>query len=165
MGLVICLGEAISILPVPVCYIDQETVPLDGEDAVLVHTRYFPEGAQDLALPCILIRTPYGREFLALSAARFASRGYCVIAQDCRGRSQGSTGDEFIPVSREQSDGVATLKWIEQQPFCSGSIGMFGMSYLGICQVLLKHDDNKRVLTVCRWLLYSGPSSTMLRRR
>ncbi|SPQ94000.1 unnamed protein product (mitochondrion) [Plasmodiophora brassicae] len=110
-------GEAISILPVPVCYIDQETVPLDGEDAVLVHTRYFPEGAQDLALPCILIRTPYGREFLALSAARFASRGYCVIAQDCRGRSQGSTGDEFIP-----------------QPFCSGSIGMFGMSYLGICQ-------------------------------
>ena len=52
--------------------------------------------------------------------------------QSCRG-TFGSTG-KFDPHHDEQRDGLATLEWIKQQPWCDGSIGTFGMSYLGYTQ-------------------------------
>ncbi len=90
--------------------------------------------------PTILIRTPYGRNandssfglLLSLVAQRFAERGYHVIVQDVRGRfeSQG----EFTPYFNEKEDGLATLEWIDRQPWSNGVVGTWGSSYLGIVQ-------------------------------
>eukprot|EP00474_Spongospora_subterranea_P010432 CRZ10890.1 hypothetical protein [Spongospora subterranea] len=125
-------GETLTILNVPIVY-DNGVVNIG--DHVLNHVRYWPESLTASPMPCILIRSPYGGGIAALTASRFSSRGYCVIVQDCRGRHHGrASDDEFIPVRSEREDGIGTIRWISEQPFCNGSIGMYGLSYLGICQ-------------------------------
>ncbi len=90
--------------------------------------------------PTILIRTPYGRRlgadmmgmFAIFVGHRFAEQGFHVLIQDVRGRFD-SEG-EFEPFVNERVDGLATLAWIETQPWFNGAIGMWGPSYLGYVQ-------------------------------
>src|SRR5579859_4795081 len=87
------------------------------------------EGAE----PIILMRSPYGRGSIwGLGARVFAERGYQVVIQSCRGT--GGSGGEFDAYRNEMQDGLATIAWIEQQPWFSGKLAMFGPSYLGIAQ-------------------------------
>ena len=93
---------------------------------------YRPKGLQ--SAPVILIRTPYHKRNLLygyeLTGGLFASQGYAVLIQDVRGkyRSQGS----FYPSIHEGADGEDTIRWIARQPWCSGRIGLFGISYNGL---------------------------------
>jgi uncharacterized protein len=83
--------------------------------------------------PIVLMRSPYGRTgFWGLGARVFAERGYQVLIQSCRGTG-GSEGD-FNAYRHEIEDGLTTLAWLEQQPWFSGKVAMFGPSYLGIVQ-------------------------------
>jgi uncharacterized protein len=79
-------------------------------------------------------RSPYGKgAFIAGSTAYpLASQGFNVVLQCCRG-TQGSTGT-FDPHHDEQRDGLATLNWIKQQPWCNGVLATHGGSYLGYTQ-------------------------------
>lgn len=77
--------------------------------------------------PVILLRTPYGRETIMISAESFASRGYAVVVQDVRGR--GGSGGKFDPFNQEVNDGYDTLKWLTEQFWCDGNVGMIGGSY------------------------------------
>jgi uncharacterized protein len=90
--------------------------------------------------PTILIRTPYGRTgMLARVLTRpFAERGYQVLLQACRGTA--GSGGEFDPFGRERPDGLATLDWVERQPWFHGNLLTFGPSYLGYAQWALAPD-------------------------
>lgn len=83
--------------------------------------------------PVIILRTPYGKDNRDHTypeiASVFASQGYVVIIQDVRGR-YGSEGD-YTPFINEERDGKDTLAFIQEQSFCSGSMALFGFSYLG----------------------------------
>lgn len=92
---------------------------------------WLPTGAVR-PLPCVFIRTPYGRQNSGNSYRRFVQRGYAVVIQDVRGRS-GSEGD-WEPLTCETEDGSDTLDWIAAQFWCDGNIGMIGGSYLGYVQ-------------------------------
>jgi putative CocE/NonD family hydrolase len=83
-------------------------------------------------VPAILIRTPYGRKAQAALGGFWASRGYALIVQDCRGR--GDSEGEWEPFLNERKDGFDTIDWIAKQPWCSGRIGMIGASYGGYVQ-------------------------------
>src|ERR1022692_2327719 len=97
----------------------------------LLTDRYWPRG--NGGEPVIVMRSPYGRNAVwALAARLFAERGYQVIVQSCRGTG-GSEG-EFDAYRHEAHDGLATLAWIEAQPWFSGKLAMAGPSYLGIVQ-------------------------------
>ena len=61
-----------------------------------------------------------------------AERGFQVFIQSCRGTA--GSGGEFIPQVNEQRDGLATLRWLREQPWCNGTIATSGMSYLGYTQ-------------------------------
>ncbi|MFN8464633.1 MAG: CocE/NonD family hydrolase [Caldilineaceae bacterium] len=105
----------------------------------LATDRYEPAGVA--VGPTILMRTPYskgaaGSLVAGLFAYQFATHGYHVVVQDCRGRfgSQDGAGGEFIPFLHEADDGAATLEWIAQQTWSDGQVGMWGASYLGYCQ-------------------------------
>lgn len=105
----------------------------------LATDRYEPAGVA--AGPTILMRTPYskgaaGSLVAGLFAYQFATHGYHVVVQDCRGRfgSQDHAGGEFMPFLHEAEDGAATLDWIAQQTWSDGQVGMWGASYLGYCQ-------------------------------
>ena len=57
-----------------------------------------------------------------------------MVIQDCRGRydSEG-TWDPYVC---EAADGYDTQQWVGQQPWCDGTIGTFGISYVGFTQIL-----------------------------
>ncbi len=52
-----------------------------------------------------------------------------VVVQSCRG-TEGSQGT-FRPFFDEQNDGEDTVKWIEGQPWFTGDLALWGISYLG----------------------------------
>src|SRR5215831_13210756 len=84
--------------------------------------------------PAIMIRSPYGKgAFISASTAYpLASQGFNVVLQCCRGTG-GSEGT-FDPHHDERRDGLATLDWIKQQPWCNGVLATHGGSYLGYTQ-------------------------------
>ena len=73
----------------------------------------------------MLVRSPYGRrQFVGLIFGRlFAERGLQVVIQSVRG-TFGSEG-EFSPFV-ERDDGLATLRWLREQPWHAERIGMIG---------------------------------------
>ena len=85
-------------------------------------------------LPVILFRTPYNNDedrFIDLCIF-FAQQGYIAVAQDLRGRYD-SEG-QFYPWVNEYNDGYDTIEWLGSQPWCDGSVGMIGRSYVGNVQ-------------------------------
>src|SRR5688572_31591978 len=80
----------------------------------------------------ILIRTSYGLASLmaGLVPRLFAARGYHVLHAACRGTDP-SDGCELVPGIYEGPDGQATVEWMREQPWYTGSFGMIGTSYVG----------------------------------
>ncbi len=104
-------------------------VPMpDG--AVLLGDHYRP-AADDRPRPVVLVRSPYGRAGLrgALFAAPLARRGFQVFIQSTRGTF--GSGGRFRPFTCERADGLATVAWLRDQPWCDGQVSMTGASYLG----------------------------------
>ena len=96
--------------------------------------------------PVLLSRTPYGKnpsrppdgtmtkeeQNRRNPATYFASRGYVVVLQDCRGRYN-SEGTFYIDVN-EGPDGYDAVEWAARQPWSNGKVGTFGASYLSQVQ-------------------------------
>jgi len=61
-------------------------------------------------------------------AAYFASRGYVVVLQDCRGRYN-SEGTFYLDINEGQ-DGYDTVEWAARQQWSNGKVGTYGDSYL-----------------------------------
>ena len=96
--------------------------------------------------PTLLERTPYGKTGspiipgaeppevvqAAHEAYYYASNGYAVVVQDCRGQfdSEGT----FYPYTQEGRDGYDTLEWAARQPWSNGKVATFGGSYLAAVQ-------------------------------
>ena len=64
--------------------------------------------------------------------AYFVRRGYVVARVDIRGTGN-SEGRliEYEYTDREQEDGEAVIAWLAGQPFATGKVGMFGISWGG----------------------------------
>lgn len=107
-------------------------VPMpDG--VVLLGDHYRPVGASG-PLPVVLIRSPYGRAGLAgaVFGAPIARQGFQLFMQSTRGTF--GSGGEFRPFLHEQADGLATIAWLREQPWCDGRVAMTGASYLAHTQ-------------------------------
>jgi len=113
------------------CERDLQVTMDDG--AVLLADRWVARAAQHRGQPAVLVRSPYGRRqlFGLIFGRLLAERGLQVVIQSVRG-TFGSDGD-FSPFD-ERADGLATLRWIREQPWHDGRIGMIGPSYLGLVQ-------------------------------
>jgi putative CocE/NonD family hydrolase len=79
----------------------------------------------------VLIRTPYGLDgvIAQLTAGFFASHGYGVVNQGCRGTC-GSGGD-LTPFSQETADGADAVAWLREQSWFDGCLALWGASYQG----------------------------------
>ena len=88
---------------------------------------YAPDGP---ALGTVVMRGPYQRAGAVphILLGLFASRGYHVVMQSCRG-TFGSEG-RFVPGEDEIRDGADTVEWLREQPWFEGRFVGVGGSYL-----------------------------------
>jgi len=82
----------------------------------------------------------------------YAGHGYASVRVDVRGHgnSEGMPTDEYSAV--ELADGVEVVNWLASQPWCSGRVGMFGISWGGVNSLqiaALAPEPLKAVVTVC----------------
>ena len=119
------------------CERDLDAAMDDG--AVLLGDRWVARARRAEPQPTVLVRSPYGRaQLIGLIFGRLlAERGLQVVIQSVRG-TFGSEGT-FSPFD-ERADGLATLRWLQAQPWHSGPIGMIGPSYLGLVQWAVAPD-------------------------
>ena len=98
-------------------------------------------------LPVLFMLTPYIADLNQTSADFFAKQGYVVITVDTRGR--GNSGGIAQPfTSQDGKDGFDVCKWLTEQPWCNGKIGMYGGSYLGMVQWLILKENPPGLKTI-----------------
>lgn len=115
--------------------IENVWIPMpDG--ARLAARLWLPEDAEVKPVPAILEYIPYRkRDFTrardAIAQPYLAGHGYACVRVDLRGsgESDGVLKDEYL--QRELDDGVEVIRWIARQPWCSGKVGMMGISWGG----------------------------------
>ena len=97
---------------------------------------WLPPGAESAPVPAILEYLPYRKRDGTSRRDEstypvFAAAGYAGVRVDIRGtgESDGVIDDEYSP--RELADAVEIIAWIERQPWCSGAVGMMGISWGG----------------------------------
>ena len=118
---------------------------------------WMPGDAARVPVPAILEFLPYRKRDGtcardALTHPWFAARGYVSLRVDMRGNgdSQGVMDDEYS--AQELSDAVEVIGWIAAQNWCSGSVGMMGISWGGFnaLQVAaLRPKALKEIITLC----------------
>ncbi|HLR45860.1 MAG TPA: CocE/NonD family hydrolase, partial [Deinococcales bacterium] len=105
--------------------------PVKTRDGLNLATEVFlPTGGEPgEKFPAIVIRTCYGIDREPHRATHWVNRGYALVIQDVRGRSD-SEG-ELVPFYHEREDARDLFDWIAEQEWNDGNIGMWGASYLG----------------------------------
>lgn len=95
-----------------------------------------PTDATDHPVPAVLECHPYRRTDCSAptdeSRHRYtAERGYASIRMDLRGSgdSDGVLEDEYLP--QEQDDICEVIAWVADQEWCTGKVGMYGISWGG----------------------------------
>ncbi len=101
---------------------------------------WLPVGAVGERFPAILEMIPYRKDDWRFNSdhARmtyFAERGYVGCRLDVRGTgsSPGVARDEYTP--EETQDGYDAVEWLAAQAWCSGAVGMWGISYGGFTAI------------------------------
>ena len=124
--------------PSPVRYPEiamERNVPIPMRDGVVLRADIYRPGA-DGRFPVAINRGPYDKasslDDIPAVARNLAQRGYVCIAQDVRGRYASDGG--YAPLHAEIEDGVDTVEWAAAQPWSTGKVGMFGVSYNGFVQ-------------------------------
>ena len=112
--------------------VENAIIPL--RDGIRLYARiWLPEEAQQTPVPAVLEFLPYRRR--DGTAARdestypvFAQFGYAGVRVDLRGHgdSEGLIEDEYS--STELADALEVIAWIADQSWCTGSVGMMGIS-------------------------------------
>ncbi|MDQ0986263.1 CocE/NonD family hydrolase [Streptomyces sp. V2I9] len=82
----------------------------------------------------------------------YAGHGYASVRVDVRGHgnSEGLPGDAYG--AQGLGDGAAVVHWLAQQEWCSGRVGMFGISWGGSIALriaALAPEPLKAIVTVC----------------
>ena len=118
---------------------------------------WIPENAHEFPVPAILEYLPYRKRDGTIARDElthpyFAKRGYASIRVDIRGNgdSQGIMLDEYT--SQELNDAVEVINWLAKQPWCSGTVGMMGISWGGFNSLqvaALQPEPLKAIITLC----------------
>ena len=135
----------------------EETVWIELADGCRLAARlWLPEPSVG-PVPAILEYLPYRRRDRhrgddAILHPAFAAAGYASIRVDMRGAgdSDGIMTDEYT--AREWADAVEVIEWIARQPWCSGAVGMIGLSWSGFNSLqiaALAPPALKAIVTTC----------------
>ncbi|MGD8340763.1 MAG: CocE/NonD family hydrolase [Gammaproteobacteria bacterium] len=136
----------------------RENVWIPMPDGVRLAARvWLPEGAEENPVPAVLEYIPYRKRDSTRSRDEqiypyFAGHGYAGVRVDIRGSgdSDGLLRDEYL--KQELDDGISILRWLEQQPWCNGRVGIMGISwggFNGLQIAAMRPPQLKAIITVC----------------
>ena len=114
-------------------------VPIQMRDGTTTYADIFRPDAPGEQFPVLLTRTPYDKSSPqnrtgTLDVVRAAMSGYAAVVQDVRGRY--TSEGEFYTFVNEINDGYDSVEWLASQPWSTGKVGTFGISYVGATQWL-----------------------------
>ncbi|MFP4637359.1 MAG: CocE/NonD family hydrolase [Spirochaetaceae bacterium] len=136
--------------------VEHVTIPI-SDGTRLAGRMWLPVDAVKDPVPAILEYIPYRkRDLTAERDARhhpyIAGFGYASVRVDLRGsgESEGVLTDEYLP--RELADGVEVIEWLAEQPWCTGAVGMIGISwggFNGLQIAALRPQALRAIVTIC----------------
>jgi uncharacterized protein len=85
--------------------------------------------AAELPAPAIVVGTPYDKSTPIEDSGAFRESGYVGVTYDVRGR--GKSEGIWHPWEGDGKDGHDVVEWVAAQDWCSGKVGMIGLSYMG----------------------------------
>lgn len=145
-----------SSTDMPVTVLDPVWIPL-SDGTRLCARIWLPETAPTDPVPAVLEYLPYRKDDVhassdALMHPYFAARGYAAVRVDIRGSgdSDGLLSDEYS--RQEHDDALEVIAWLAEQPWCSGAVGMMGISWSGFnsLQVAARRPPAlKAIITAC----------------
>ena len=135
-----------------------ENVFIPMQDGCRLAARiWLPADADASPVPAVLEYIPYRkRDFMRARDEPMhryiAGHGYAAVRVDLRGSgdSDGVLHDEYLP--REQEDALEVIDWIASRSWCTGSVGMTGISWGGFncLQVAARAPAPlKAIITLC----------------
>ena len=146
----------VTQLPHEIRVIEHVWIPL-SDGTRLAARVWLPADAEQKPVPAVLEYLPYRKnDFTAIRDSLrhpyFAGHGYASVRVDMRGcgDSDGILLDEYL--KQEQDDALEVLAWLEAQPWCTGDVGMIGISWGGFngLQVAARQPRQlKTVITLC----------------
>jgi len=127
--------RTVETFPREIEMLDDVRIPL-ADGTHLAARIWRPVDAAKDPVPAILEYLPYRRrdgtaERDAMTHPYFAGHGYACVRVDMRGSgdSEGVLLGEYL--KQEQDDALEVIAWIAAQPWCSGAVGMIGISWGG----------------------------------
>ncbi len=146
----------ISDFPRTVREIENVFIPL--RDGTRLAARiWLPEDAERDPVPAVLEYLPYRKrdgtyERDALTHPYLAGHGYAGVRVDIRGtgESDGLITDEYS--QQEHDDALEVIAWLAAQSWCSGAVGMMGISWGGFngLQVAARRPPAlKAIISIC----------------
>lgn len=153
--------KIVTEFPRPIRIIENTWIPL-SDGCRLAARVWLPVDAEQHPVPAVLEYIPYRKDdATALDAPVFgdprrhayvAGHGYATVRVDMRGSgdSDGILLDEYL--TQEQDDALEILAWLAAQPWCTGQIGMMGISWGGFnsLQVAARRPPQlKAIITLC----------------
>ncbi len=148
--------ELVKPADLPEEVIEEPNVWIPMPDGVRLAARIW-RPRHERPVPAILEYIPYRKRF---GTARrdemmhpyMAAHGYACIRVDLRGsgESEGVLEDEYLQL--ELDDGTSVLKWLAEQPWCNGDVGMMGISWGGFNALqiaAMRPPELKAVVAVC----------------
>ena len=135
-----------------------EDVRIPMADGVSLSARiWLPENVSESPVPAILEYIPYRKRDFTRARDEtlhrsYAEHGYAGVRVDLRGsgESEGILTDEYC--QQELDDGYAVVQWLAEQDWCSGQVGMIGISwggFNGLQIAAMRPPALKAVVTVC----------------
>ena len=155
-GAKVAAMKTLRTFPRAVREIAHQIIPMpDGTE--LSARIWLPKDAAKNPVPAILEHLPYRKRDGtivrdALTHPYFAGHGYACIRVDMRGNgdSQGLMLDEYS--EQELQDAESVIAWLRQQPWCTGRVGMMGISWGGFnsLQVAARQPEGlEAIITLC----------------
>ncbi len=123
----------------------------------LAYRAWMPDNAIQQPVPAILEFLPYRKNDGTIirdeiTMPQTAAHGYACVRVDLRGcgESEGFMSDEYS--AQELQDACDVIAWIAQQDWCSGKLGMVGISWGGFNSLqvaALNPPELKAIITQC----------------
>lgn len=131
-------------------------IPL-ADGSRLAARLWLPKDAESKPVPAIFEYIPYRKRDLtrsrdAIMHPWIAGHGYACIRVDLRGsgESDGVLQDQYR--EQELDDGVQVIRWLAEQRWCNGNVGMMGISWGGFnaLQIAARRPPAlKAIITAC----------------